>query len=726
MALDKDLVKEFKAATESFNDAIETLNKSFFPDFDNTLQVFEKNVESIFSDYLGENGSFITNLRQTFDDFKSSPIGIDASFSDSISTLRDSIESLLPEIQVLSQVSFPSIQAYFDNFSTMLDDLSNKLGSLGFDPVNTSTTNLIAAFDAFVIKMNSTNFAPAQLGPLFTNLQTILTALNTTIANLPTMIAGGITGGNANLTTSIANLINQLKQNPPNNPNNPNNPPGGFNLGTFKGTFITALYGQLVYSLNEIRENIDDLDSTLRGFGTDTEKFSAFLGTSIEGLRGYTIENLQNAASLYSDGFRGNNRGLLQVANRLQLTNQNFQGLLKQIPSLALSLRMSSNEMNDFAKSIDNTAVKYGVSTDGLIEQLKKVEILNIAGSFDAGKQFAKNLTELTAKFGFAKEPIADFINAVYKDYDTVVALGGANLVKKLETASNPEQFRNALIELSDLMKKGAQTFVGQAMTAGQGGLSLFKTLQEFQSVFGSVAFEGQKFSDSIRNFPSTDKIAQENLKYAESLNALVKEFKTAFIPIFTKLLHVIRDLVKPLTDFLNTPFGTLTIAIAASIKIIHSLSGAIIALKASIIKAAALQGATSTAGALESLGYLAGRGVGWLKANPVLAIGAAIGTAFLSYKFFQSTEENTARTADGVEEMVDVIKDERDPTSEYRSIFGEMNRDLMFLVSNITNKTEAGRAYAEQNLAALERLIKVSEGIRDGSTTATDPRAMR
>lgn len=726
MALDKDLVKEFKAATESFNDAIETLNSDFLPRFDRSLELFERNTESIFKQYFSQ---FTEDLRTTFDNLQNVSLKVEDNYLDSLNVLNDSINSLTIETEVLRNYAFPQIQGFSDYFSDSIDQLATKLLGLDFTQMLGAMSVLEKAFTSFANKMNSTKFTPAQLTSAFTKLDATLIALNVTIAALPADIAAAINGSNpgpslapllAPLLKGIQDLIIKLG-------NQPNNSQSAFNLGTLKGTFLTAIYGQLIYSLNSIRENIDDLDSTLRGFNTDTEKFTSFLGDSLDGLRGYTIENLQNAASLYSDGFRGNNAGLLQVANRLQLTNQNFQSLLKQIPSLALTLRMTSNEMNDFARSVDNTAKKYGVSTEDLINQLKKVEILNIAGSFDAGKQFAKNLTELTAKFGFAKEPIADFINAVYKDYDTVVALGGANLVRKLETASNPEQFRNAVTKLADLMAKGANTFVGQAETAGQGGLSLFKTLQESSEVFGKVAFEGLRVSDSMKNFPSTDKIAEQNQKYAESLNALVKEFKSAFIPIFTKFLHIIRDLVKPLTDFLNTPFGSLTIAVAASIKILFSLNSAIVTLKSSILSAAVAQGAAkNTLGVMGSLGFLAGRGVKFIAANPVATIALGIGTAFLSYKFFQSTESNTARTADGVEEMIDVMSEESDPTSVYQSIFSEMNRDLMFLVSNLTTKTEAGRIYAEQNLAALERLIRVSTDIRDGGSTAPDTRAMR
>jgi len=85
---------------------------------------------------------------------------------------------------------------------------------------------------------------------------------------------------------------------------------------------FTGLIGQASQALASMPAQIDSLKQNLLGLGTSLENFDIQFSTQVDNLIGDRFKNLENAATLFSQGFRGNNKGLLLVASKMDLTGQ--------------------------------------------------------------------------------------------------------------------------------------------------------------------------------------------------------------------------------------------------------------------------------------------------------------------------------------------------------------------------------------------------------------------
>lgn len=506
----------------------------------------------------------------------------------------------------------------------------------------------------------------------------------------------------------------------------------------FKSNIAFTMVQSFIAGITQLKDQTEELRRTLLGYGTDTEKFSRFLGGSIDGLRGSTLENLKNAASLYSDGFRGNNRGLLQVANRLDATNQSNQFLLKEFPNLALSLRMSSDEMNSFAVKIDNAAVAYGVSTQKVVEGLSKIKILDDAINLgEYGQQFARNITAMNTQFAGMDKQIEKFVNSLFENEQEVIAMGGGQLLSQLEKAANPEQFKDALAGLGELMASRGEMFADQAMAAGEGGRSMFQTMKEMRGVFGDVAFEGMKFNDALKGLTHpAEATADANKEFYDSLQTATKEFLNNFVPAMTMVVRAITGLANGFNSFINffgkggpiiLTFLTLAAVVRGIVAVIGKAVLALQSLAAAARAAATSQAASSAGGAVAGMAgaRLAGAGLGRLVlgalGGPLGWIGTALTVGIpLIGSLMASSNSTKEKTLEEVREQRRIQKqalDEQlkqagekkreDSMSFSREIFSSINKDLMFAVTNMRLDTMAHLENVTKQTELLGTLVR-------------------
>lgn len=501
------------------------------------------------------------------------------------------------------------------------------------------------------------------------------------------------------------------------------------------------VFSQLISSITALFSEAENLRKSLLGFGTDTEKFTRYLGSQVEGLRGSSLENLKNAASLYSDGFRGNNKGLLQVANRLELTNQSNEFLLKEFPNLAMSLRMSSDEMNNFAKKVDDAAFSYGVSTEKVVAGLSKIKILEDAVNLGQyGKQFAENISMMNAKFAGSAPMIEKFINSLFQNEKEVIAMGGGALLKQLEKAATPEEFEITIKKLSSLLGSYGEQFATQAIAAGDGGRSMFTVIKEMRGIFGEVAFDGLKLRDALKGQVNpAESAAAANKQFYDSLNTAMKELVTAFVPAMTFATRVVTVLIKAFGGIINFFGGPFVITMAAVtvgitkltavlLKGIAALPGLFTRLTTALTTTiaqirgagAAAAGGAAAGGAAATLGRLgAFLGGPW---GMAISIGLSLVTGLLSNLSSSSakTSEHTEKIREEArqqrklqQEMAEAQKLEeqkkRDPKNAYQDVFRMINADLAFAVTNMRLDSVIALENSNRQVNLLETIAKNS-----------------
>lgn len=504
----------------------------------------------------------------------------------------------------------------------------------------------------------------------------------------------------------------------------------------FKSNVAFTVLQTFTGAISALRQQTEDLRRSLLGYGTDTQKFSNFLGNQIEGLRGSTLENLKNAASLYADGFRGNNRGLLQVASRLELTNQSTEFLLKEFPLLAMSLRMSSDEMNSFAKKVDDAAVSYGVSTEKVVAGLSKIKILEDAANIGAyGKQFAENISFMNAKFAGIGPQIEKFVNSLFENEQQIVGLGGGDLLRKLEKAASPQEFENTIKDLASLMGKSGEMFASQAMAAGEGGRSMFKTIQEMKGVFGDVAFDGLKLRDAFSNFKNpVDATAAANKNYADSLLAAQKELTNFFIPAMTMVIRAVTLVAGAFNYLIKLTGNGGIIAITflslvavmvgvrlAIVKAITSLQSLAAASNQAAVATRARAAADAAGGAARGAAGMMGgllRGLGGaLGATPwglALTVGVPLITTLLGS--IGSSSDKTSKESERQREIQRNLletqraqqeKNKEKATSSYRDVYSMINSDLAFAVTNMRLDSMIALENSNKQINLLETIAK-------------------
>jgi hypothetical protein len=511
---------------------------------------------------------------------------------------------------------------------------------------------------------------------------------------------------------SMAGLGGGGKKGPPDNKNT------GGDEGKQGGDLLQPLASKIESVIKSLIEPLDSLQRTLLGFGTDVGKFQQFLGDSINGLKGDSIQNLRNAAELYGKGFRENNRQLLIVANRMDLTNQNSKVLLTEIPRLAIAFRLGSDSMNDLGFTINQSAEKYGVSTEKLIEQLAKSKAAETAGQLGFGAEFGKNLTALQAKFPQAADKLREFTDAITsggKEYQMLIAAGAGDMIREFEQAamgSDPQAFEDATMKLLEAMSNMDGQFVNMAEQIGNGGQSMIFTFNKIKEDFGTGGVVATDALRAIGNSKkSVDQSAEQNKRYEDSLKAAVSALKTSFLPVVIQLVEILKPFFGILKFIVSIPLVTWGLAFIALRGVLVSAAAAVTAFTRSLQTSGGRQGGG---------GFVGMMGGPW---GIALTAGVALAGLALakSEDYLKSTSESTSKQLNAQKETNSILNNKGQEESKrtarmQESIYKQINRDLMFAVMSL--KTDSSDQTTRDQVEELRNINKTLTQIKAGDSS--------
>lgn len=467
------------------------------------------------------------------------------------------------------------------------------------------------------------------------------------------------------------------------------------------------LIGQVNASILNIPQQFEALQQKLLGMGTSIPKFESSFAEELNGLIGDKLQNVANAADLLNQGVRGNFKGLLQVAAKMDLTGQKTSMLTNDFIKFSVAMQSNSSQMNNMAMALQYNAESYNVKTEDLIKVIGSIKNIEVMGALGFGPKFSQNLTSLAAEFKIGQDQITALINSLTtpETFAKIAAVDPtlAGLVSQLEQSTGPEQFKSVFQEIVGKLGTFAQGLAGQA---GGAGLPSTVVGSQLFSMFGPAILQASQLLQVFNGqMTEQQKLAQTELDINQSFNAVVLELKNQFTP----LLQAVIDFSKGILD----GKGSLLIWGGVIIKGVTTLAGlynqfkqaegALRSFSRSLDAAAAKANKENPAGMgsqfLNIFSKLGGSAFGKIAgslikfAGPLGLAYGAITTAVDVYDYFSSkkedaTKQQTQATQKNTNQIAALTQAQQNQTSQAQrmssrdSIYAGMNRALQSAVT--------------------------------------------
>jgi len=308
-----------------------------------------------------------------------------------------------------------------------------------------------------------------------------------------------------------------------------------------------TLMNKLNASVTDIPQQFESLQQQLLGLGTSIPNFESTFASELDGLIGDDLQNISNAANLMSQGLRGNFKGLLQVAAKMDLTGQKSGLLTNEFIRFSIAMQSNGAQMNNMALALQRNAETYNVKTEDLIKVIGSIKNMDVMGALGFGPQFTSNLTSLAAEFKIGQDQITGLINSLTtpETFAKIAAVDPtlAGLVSQLEQATGPEQFKSAFKEI--VMKLGS---FAQSLGAQAGGAGLPSTIVGSQlfAMFGPALLQASQMLQILTgDLTEQQKAVQRELDITNSFNAVVLELKNQFTPLLQNLLSLSKTIME-------------------------------------------------------------------------------------------------------------------------------------------------------------------------------------
>lgn len=200
---------------------------------------------------------------------------------------------------------------------------------------------------------------------------------------------------------------------------------------------VGAVRFPIISLTKAIRQFALDAVTLQRSFLTFNKTFATVLSSNqetLEGLPGGLRQSLESLFRFQSEGLMNVGKNSLTLANRMSITGQNVAALVK-INKSAITQGLLSNAATDtLNRNVLNTGLRFGVSTELLIESMGQLgESLTVLGLTGGAGPVMESVSKLTAKFPAFGDSIGKFVDAVVTaDIGQLARLGILQDVDKL------------------------------------------------------------------------------------------------------------------------------------------------------------------------------------------------------------------------------------------------------------------------------------------------------
>ena len=275
-------------------------------------------------------------------------------------------------------------------------------------------------------------------------------------------------------------------------------------------------------------------------FNQDFIKAMGVNGAKIDGLPGGLKTSMDSVVAFQREGIFSANRETIKLANRMKITGQSVAALVNINKKMATQGVMSNLQQNNLIASLQDTSLRYGVSTDTLISSMNKLgESLTVLGFTGGAATTMKGVKDLAAQFPKHGDLIGQLTDQlVTADFGQLARLGVLEDVERIMAGGgNAKELKATFERIADRV---------QGFGAGVTGVAGRRARMDFAGPVGIMANQlVQGFKDGAID-PQT-----------EAMDNIMKDFRTALDTIFQPLAESVGVLV---TQLLNVTAAILKV----------------------------------------------------------------------------------------------------------------------------------------------------------------------
>ena len=472
---------------------------------------------------------------------------------------------------------------------------------------------------------------------------------------------------------------------------------------------VSVSVNQLIKLTSRLTSEVLILQRQGLAFNKDFRQTMAATGDRVRGLPGGLKQSLESLFAFQRQGMMSAGKSTLSLANRMKLTGQNIQGLVKADKALLTQGLLGNTQRDNLINSLNTTARSYGVAADHLVASINQLEqsmpILGLTGGAGA---MADKLAEFTAQRPEHAEQATQLVNSLV----AAVQSGDMGQIFRLGLSDQVDKVLAGTADINTLIQKAAQG----SIAAGGGIGSMGKEV--IASQLGVVGATGLLAETLQKSMALTNK--QTKGKSVDRLQAdFVIALNEAFEPLQVELGNIITGVAEfagKAVKWIEAIGGIKPILIGLTAIIgkalITQLKFVVTALRFAGSKAAAstigqsisnsLLAATAAGKSKAGISMLGRAGI-WGGAAAAVIIGLPMLTNLMidSNKIQKSSEELLAKTYDAANFSRQELG---------RSRFEEVSK--MLISQNLISAGAARAAFTEGQAAATDKLVEGNEKV--------------
>jgi hypothetical protein len=341
----------------------------------------------------------------------------------------------------------------------------------------------------------------------------------------------------------------------------------------------------LSFALNEINETLQEFNDINQRLSVVNTNLGSLINENSAALEaseyGFSLAT-KALTELKVAGFDKANKNITDLVARTKLQGQDTRKLIDVNQKLLSFGNIQISEIGDLNKSILDNSLRYGITTDALVESIQSLEknllSLQVGGGVTAA---ADAITKLTAVFGVENQKLVETvvgeITSTQGNFQIQALLGLENVGDRIFFGQqlSTESLVNAIVASSKTSSK-LLSIDEKLISPLQKGFDAFKNTLNF---FVETAFGPFKESVS-RLFPSFENISIGIAKLIGPLLTLVTDTLGAGLAVVLDLLAIaavgvgsVLELLTPLTKLISVTLTSFSVGLNSVFK---SLSGSL------------------------------------------------------------------------------------------------------------------------------------------------------
>lgn len=346
---------------------------------------------------------------------------------------------------------------------------------------------------------------------------------------------------------------------------------------TLKVAAAGAIFSEVGDKLAKSLKDITKVDQRLSVINTDLQKTLDGNSKALEDTTGGLVQASKALTELRILGFKDSNKNLVNLATRLKLSGQNTEALFQVSQSLLGLGGISESAIDRFAKNVTDLSLKFGVTADSIVQAVNQLSNnlldLNILGGVESAAEFTSNLAAYVG--------------------DENAKLAGSFAKTLTSISTNQNQLNIAGLEvLANQVATGARvSFASQkqqiieaanqvrSIVGNQGDLTV-RQLQALRPIVGDVGIQAVRLADELRKGAGAQSFGDKISELIEVVKEnLLAPFNSSIVQLQPSFEFLIKGLIAFGTSILNlvTAFKPVIALIFGAVGAIAGLIGAIV-----------------------------------------------------------------------------------------------------------------------------------------------------